>query len=302
MLIALDWGLTRFRAYLMDGAGAIVERREAEAGVLALAGGDFAAALDDTLDGWPAAPVVAAGMITSRQGWVETPYLECPAGAGELARALTRHEAGGRTIHFVPGLTVRAAGGVPDVMRGEEVQIVGALPAGEGDDTEALFLLPGTHSKWARAEAGRVRGFASFMTGEIFAVLRDHSILGRMMTEGATDGDAFARGLDDAWREDRAGGLLHRVFGTRSLALFDELTEAQTADYLSGLLIGTEVADGLAMAATRTVTIVGTPALAARYETALRRRGAAVRLAADDIAATGLFAIARAGGLSAAAS
>lgn len=142
-----------------------------------------------------------------------------------------------------------------------------------------------------------MQGFASFMTGEIFAVLRDHSILGRMMTEGTSDADAFARGLDDARREDRAGGLLHRVFGTRSLALFDELSEAETADYLSGLLIGTEVADGLAMAATRTVTIVGTPALAARYETALRRRGAVARLAPDDIAAPGLFAIARAAAL-----
>lgn len=132
MLIALDWGLTRFRAYLMDAAGAIIERREREAGVLALAGGEFAAALDDALDGWPAAPVVAAGMITSRQGWVETSYLDCPAGAGELARALTRHEAGGRTIHFVSGLTVRAAGGVPDVMRGRRCSSSARLPPGTG--------------------------------------------------------------------------------------------------------------------------------------------------------------------------
>ncbi len=277
MLIALDWGLTRLRAYLMDDGGAIVERHESEAGVLSIADGGFEAALTSAIADWPEGPIVASGMITSRQGWVETEYLACPAGAGEIAAALTVHKAAMGPIHFAPGLVDRGAGGVPDVMRGEETQIAGALAAG-----------------------GRVQGFATFMTGEVYAVLCRHSILGRMMAEGPEDAEAFLRGLDDAWNEARAGGLLHRLFGTRTLALFEELAETQTADYLSGLLIGQEVAEGLAMGragAASAVTIVGAADLAARYETALAHRGVEAVRAPADIAAAGLHAIARAAGL-----
>ncbi len=297
MLIALDWGLTRLRAYLMDDGGAIVERHESEAGVLSIADGGFEAALTSAIADWPEGPIVASGMITSRQGWVETEYLACPAGAGEIAAALTVHKAAMGPIHFAPGLVDRGAGGVPDVMRGEETQIAGALAPGGG---AALLLLPGTHSKWARAAGGRVQGFATFMTGEVYAVLCRHSILGRMMAEGPEDAEAFLRGLDDAWNEARAGGLLHRLFGTRTLALFEELAETQTADYLSGLLIGQEVAEGLAMGragAASAVTIVGAADLAARYETALAHRGVEAVRAPADIAAAGLHAIARAAGL-----
>ena len=295
MLVALDWGLTRLRAYLLDGGGSIVERRDSAAGVLAIEAGGFEAALAAAISHWGAAPVIASGMITSRQGWVETPYLDCPAGAGEIAAALTAHEGAAGPIHFAPGLATRGGGGVPDVMRGEEVQIVGALGPGGGDGE--LFLLPGTHSKWARTAAGRVRGFATFMTGEVFSILCEHSILGRMMTAGAQDADAFRRGLDDAWDGGRAGGLLHRLFGARTLALFDELASNQTADYLSGLLIGHEVAEGLGFGEAAAVTIVGTADLALRYETALAHRGVPARRAPDDVAATGLHAIARAAGL-----
>ena len=122
-------------------------------------------------------------MITSRQGWVEVPYCPCPAGSDEIARALWRHETGaGRTIHFVPGLSIVGADGVPDVIRGEETQIVGEVGDAPGG---RLLVLPGTHSKWARSEDGRVVWFATFMTGELFGVLKEHSILGRLMAGDA---------------------------------------------------------------------------------------------------------------------
>jgi 2-dehydro-3-deoxygalactonokinase len=177
-LIGLDWGTTSFRAYRLDRSGDALEARSAPAGILRVPGGDFEGVFEREVGPWlserPALPVIASGMITSRQGWVEVPYCPCPAGSAEIARALYRHETrAGRTIHFVPGLSIVGADGVPDVIRGEETQIVGAI----GDEAGAasgcrLLVLPGTHSKWALVEGSRLVWFATFMTGELFGVLK----------------------------------------------------------------------------------------------------------------------------------
>jgi 2-dehydro-3-deoxygalactonokinase len=249
--------------------------------------------------------VIASGMIGSRQGWVEVPYRPCPADAAGLAGHLHSHvTARGRRLCFVPGLTV--AGALPDVMRGEETEILGAL----ADQPEGrLFVLPGTHSKWARIEDGRrIASFATYMTGELFAVLKAHSILGRLMEGGGRDDAAFARGAAIGLDGDaRHGGLLRRLFSARTLALVGDLAPEATESYLSGLLIGAEVREALAGMGTGPgaaagagggpVTLVGGSELVGRYDRVLALAGVATARAAPDAAARGQFLLAELAGL-----
>ena len=300
-LLAIDWGTTSARAYRMSGAGEILETRESPLGIQQIRDGAFAAALRSLQGDWSAiaAPRIASGMIGSRQGWIEAPYLDCPAGRDDLARSLATAPDG--SLAIVAGVRCRDAAGIPDVMRGEETQIVGALADGTG---ETLAVLPGTHSKWAVVRGGRIEHFATFMTGEVFAVLKDHSILGRMMTaEGAAANDeGFRRGVSAARHAGVPGALLHRLFGARTLALAGELDTASAADYLSGLLIGSEIGAGVEWArqcgvAADRATLIGASALCARYAVALADAGVAVEAAPAAAAARGLWAIARQAGL-----
>jgi 2-dehydro-3-deoxygalactonokinase len=296
-LIGIDWGTTSFRAYRIDAGGAVIETREAPAGILAVRDGDFEGVLTREIGAWLAAepdlPVIASGMITSRQGWLEVPYCACPAGSAQIAVALMRHPAR-PGLHFVPGLSLIGADGVPDVIRGEETQIVGEVGDRPG---RHLLVLPGTHSKWALAEDGIITWFATFMTGEVFAVLKEHSILGRLMRGEAEDHAAFERGL--AYARTGKGGLLKRLFSARTLGLFDLLPESGVASYLSGLLIGSEIEEALACleVADAEICVVGATQLAWRYRGALAARDLRVRPARDDACARGQFLIARAAGL-----
>jgi 2-dehydro-3-deoxygalactonokinase len=236
-------------------------------------------------------------MITSRQGWVEVPYCACPAGSAEIAGGLVRHRTGrGRAIHFVPGLSLVGEDGVPDVMRGEETQILGEL--GEVRETMVL-VLPGTHSKWVRAKDGRIVWFATFMTGEVYGVLVQHSILGRLMRGEAQDEAAFLRGAAHA-RTGR-GGLLRKLFSARTLGLFERLPGEAIGSYLSGLLIGAEIAGAIECVAlpdaAPEITVIGESALAERYRIALDATGLPARRAADQASARGHVVIARAAGL-----
>jgi 2-dehydro-3-deoxygalactonokinase len=208
-----------------------------------------------------------------------------------------RHETGhGRIIHFVPGLSIVGADGVPDVIRGEETQIIGEVGAASG---HRLLVLPGTHSKWALVEDGRIVWFATFMTGELFGVLKEHSILGRLMAGDADDAQAFRRGL--TYARAHGGGLLKRLFSARTLNLFDQLPASSIASYLSGLLIGSEVRearDCLEQApADQEITVIGSSDLTERYVAAIEQAGLRGRRAAADAGAHGLFLIARAAGM-----
>lgn len=285
-MIAIDWGTSSFRAYRLGPDGTVQDKREAPLGILQLKGAHFAGALESQVGDWEAAgesTILMSGMIGSRQGWSEAPYVECPAGAAELAARLHPVEWRGKTLRIVPGLVDRS-GGVPDVMRGEETQLLGVLPTlGAGRHT---ICLPGTHSKWVRIEDGRIAGFRTHMTGEVFAVLKQHSILGRLMTEGADDEAAFNAGVA---RAGEAGGLLHHLFGTRTRGLFDELPSASLASYLSGLLIGHELA---AEGSSGAVQILGSPHLARRYGQALQFLGRKAVVLDPDAAVSGLFQIA----------
>jgi 2-dehydro-3-deoxygalactonokinase len=208
-LVGVDWGTSRLRAALIGEGGVILAEHSADAGILTVADGAFAPVLRRALAalGDPSGlPVVLSGMITSRQGWHELPYAACPADAAALALALLRAEEPGiGPLHFVTGLAWTGPDGLPDVMRGEETQILGQDDLREGE----VVVLPGTHSKWVVAEGDRIRRFRTYMTGELFAVLKGHSILGRLMTEAGEDPDAFDRGV----RLGLAGsGLLGRLF------------------------------------------------------------------------------------------
>jgi 2-dehydro-3-deoxygalactonokinase len=291
-MIAIDWGTSSLRIYRLDESGAIRARREAPSGIMSVAEGAFAETLEAELGDWiDDAPIVMSGMIGSRQGWREVPYAECPAGAADIARLMQRIEWGrGRCAWVAPGLSCRDGAGVPDVMRGEETQIIGALA--ELPDGAATICLPGTHSKWVDWRDGRIAGFATAMTGEVFAVLRRHSILGRLMEGGdAHDAEAFAAGLRRAGEQ---GGLLHHLFGARTRGLFGEIGETALPSYLSGILIGHEIA-ALAPSGDRQngpVHLIGAAALVGFYREALASCGRDARIVDSDSVARGLFLLA----------
>jgi 2-dehydro-3-deoxygalactonokinase len=286
-MIGVDWGTSSFRAYrLRDGV--VIGRIETAGGILGIPQGGFAAALRQAIAPWLAAgetEILLCGMVGSRQGWVEAPYLPCPAGPAEIAAAAIAIPFDGARVRLLPGLTTRAPGGTPDVMRGEETKLVGLLAT--LGTAPALVCLPGTHSKWARLAGGQVVGFTTHMTGELRAVLLDHSILGRQARAAPPDAAAFRRGLH---RAAEPGGLSHHLFGTRALGLFGELPETATESYLSGLLIGAECRAEASGAGT--VHLAGAEALAERYAIALTAAGQTCQRHPDDIAASGLALLA----------
>jgi len=290
-LVGIDWGTSAARAYRFDAGGQVVERRDLPIGIRHVRDGRFDAALAKLLAGWDIrVPRIASGMIGSRQGWVEAPYVECPASLTALGDRLVRvpHD----ELAIVPGVVTHDAAGIADVMRGEETQLLGAV----GRNERVLAVLPGTHSKWARVEHGRVVDFTTFMTGELYGVLIDHSILGRLAGHepGRFVRDAFshgvARGLAD-------GELLHDLFGARTLALTAALRSEEVADWLSGLLIGREVSAARAWAQragvdASHVRVIGADALADRYDLALSDAGIVAARGVADAAAHGLWRIA----------
>lgn len=262
-MIAIDWGTSSFRAYRLDAHGSVLESRTSSHGILNVPAGQFPQTLEAQISGWEEAPIVMSGMVGSRQGWAEAPYVPCPAGFDEIAARLHEVRWGGRSAWIVPGLSCRDAAGVPDVMRGEESQILGC-------GIEGTVCLPGTHSKWVEVKNGRIERFCTFMTGEVYAVLKQHSILGRMMEEGKPDAGAFAEGVR---RSGEAGGLLHHLFGVRSRGLMGELGPAASSSYLSGMIIGHELRSRNAKA----FYLLGAPELAALYRQAAAALGIETR-------------------------
>ena len=283
------------------------------------AGDGFERAFEQACGDWvsaaPASPIIACGMVGSAQGWREAPYLEVPASLDELGRALTRVETGrGAVLHIIPGLIER--GPLPDVMRGEETQVAGAIaephPGGDraaGDERTDLWIgLPGTHSKWVRVRDRRVVHFNTFMTGEVFAALCAHTILGRTMRPAATpDLDAFDRGVEVARSPQARAGVLSTMFSTRTLGLVGALAAEAQADYLSGLLVGHELAAVFALGAPGAlgalgerpdgVVLAGSDALCQRYRRALAAFGHAPAAIAADATERGLWRVAASAGL-----
>lgn len=293
-LLALDWGTTRLRARRLGAQGRPIDERSADCGVMRVEGGRFEAALRGLCGDWlddATLPLLASGMVGSRQGWVEAPYLDTPATPAAAAAALARVAlSDGRELHVVPGVAQRDGG--CDVMRGEETQLWGAgLAAGE------VCVLPGTHSKWAWMGAGgAIARFGTAMTGELYAVLVQHSILGRLMpaTPPARP-QAFADGVRALL--DAPQALTQRLFTVRSAVLLGEMPADDAADHLSGLLLGAEVAAARAQGLPPAVWLLGEPGLVERYEAALALAGTAVRRVDEGATARGQWLVALAAGL-----
>lgn len=288
-LVAIDWGTSSLRGARLDAAGGVLEGRAFARGILSVPAGGFAAAFDELFGDWMQAPgalALIAGMAGSRQGWVEAPYCPCPVALADVAEQLA-WVAPGR-IAIVPGLSCERAG-VPDVMRGEETQVFGALRL-LGIDTGTL-VLPGTHSKWVQVEAGRIVDFTTLMTGEFYALLRRHSILARTLpdADGELDGPAFDAGIAHALHSP---GLLQSAFSARTLALFERQPLAQRPSYLSGLVIGEELRTRAPRSGGHVVAI-GAPALTERYGRALAALGVRVTMVGAPATWRGLLEIAR---------
>lgn len=247
-LVALDWGTSSLRAYLLDGPGEALAERHLPLGLMNLPQGsdgrrDFAgafkAACADWIDARPQLPVIACGMVGSAQGWQQAPYVDVPAHVDDLCAQLLPVDTGaGPVLRIVPGL--KQGGGLPDVIRGEETQVAGAM-LHQMSDAPFLVCLPGTHSKWVFVEDHCVKAFDTFMSGEVYGALRKQTILGQLMELGPEDSAAFDRGLAVASSDEGDKGLLATLFSVRTLGLTGQVPGTGLADYLSGLLIGYEV-------------------------------------------------------------
>ncbi len=290
-MIGVDWGTSSFRAYRLGAAGEIAAGVESARGITTVADGDFSRVLAEELGPWLAdgeTRVLMAGMVGSQQGWREAPYIACPADLAALREAVIAVASPLADLRIVPGLADRDPFGVPEVMRGEETQLIGLQAALPDPDAAAasLVCLPGSHSKWVRVAEGRIAGFTTYLAGEAFAALRGATILGRTMRDGPADLDGFRRGIE---RSGQPGHLLHHLFGVRSLAVLGELAPEAGASYLSGLLIGSEVR--AAMPPGARVRLVGNPSLCALYQAAIGLCDGAAQIEPEGAAARGLFRI-----------
>ncbi|WP_266064553.1 2-dehydro-3-deoxygalactonokinase [Brucella intermedia] len=243
--IIVDWGTSSLRAMLVLDTGETLGTKEpATGGIQFVKDGAFEAALMAVVGDWFAAhgplPVLASGMITSRNGWIEVPYVDTPGGAEELAAGTkTLRLANGAIITFLPGMRDPAAQPFPDVMRGEETQIVGF-----GLDKNRTIVLPGTHSKWARVKANCIEGFQSYATGELFSLLTKHSFIAKAQASApasSPDWQSFDRGAEfAASTSTSADAFLAAIFSARTGILDGQLEPENVVDYVSGLVIGSE--------------------------------------------------------------
>ena len=290
-LIAIDWGTSSLRGARLGASGQVLESREFPRGILTVPPGQFEAVFHELFGDWMQAPralCLISGMAGSRQGWQEAPYCPCPAGFAELGQHLLWLQPD--RIALVPGLSCSGADALntPDVMRGEEVQIFGALQL-TGRDS-ATLVLPGTHSKWVQVHSGRVMQFQTFMTGEVFALMSQHSILGKTLDlNGAFDEAIFLQGVGQS---QQSGSVLHHLFAVRTLGLFDRLSTAQLPSYLSGLLIGEELRTQTVNADSGPVILIGSDTLTRRYSLALQQLGIACQSHGAEATWAGLHALA----------
>lgn len=302
-LIALDWGTSNLRASLLDQNAQEIDRRSAPGGIMAVTDGLFSATLLSLIGDWIEkhdCPLIASGMIGSRQGWKEAPYLDCPTTLAQAAMSLTRVEidlpkktGAARQLHIAPGLRCVEPNGQFDVMRGEETQVWGAEMA-----PRSLCVLPGTHSKWAWVDAdGSIGRFRTYMTGELYGLLTKHSILGRLMIFGAHSPAHFQKGVRMGLESPEQAS--HVIFSARTAGLMGTISSEALPDYLSGILTGIEIAAATAAHGTAlpVVTLIGEDELCARYESAFEFIGVSTTRAAKNSTTRGQWMIAKHAGL-----
>lgn len=282
---AIDWGTTNRRAFLLDRAGGVVRREADDRGITAIAPAAFESEITGLRQRFGDGPFLLAGMIGSNRGWREAPYIPCPVTLPMLAERLLWIEPGRTAI--VPGACVDNEDRA-DVMRGEEVQLLGAAAAGLVPP-DATLCLPGTHSKWAVLRGGALVDFRTTMTGELFALLRRHSLLATQVGGDATDSPAFREGVRRGHGDAR---LLSDLFGVRARLLLGRSRAEDGASHLSGLLIGADLREGLGDAAPGPVALIGDPMLTTLYGAALAEIGCSyTRVDGEQAFVAGIHAI-----------
>ena len=284
--IAVDWGTTNRRAYRLDSAGERTGDFEDSKGVLSVASGGFLEAIREIRERLGDLPLLLAGMVGSNKGWIEAPYVRCPAGIDNLARQLkwaSDREA------IVPGVSYIGQGRA-DVMRGEEVQLLGAVEAGTLH-RDSLVCHPGTHNKWALLRGGIIQRFGTVMTGELFALLKDHSILAELLKGPVEVNDAFLKGVRQSLEQDMLPAALFEV---RAAVILGEMKSEDAPSYVSGLLIGTDVRIGLMWPLAAAIGIMGRKDLTRLYAAAMKEAGhESIELDGEESFLAGIRAIAR---------
>lgn len=276
--LAIDWGTTNRRVFVIEDGQVTATERDGN-GVTAVR--DFEGEAAALRARFGDLPLLMAGMVGSNIGWRAAPYVPAPAGIGELAANLLRID--GRTA-IVPGVSVT---GPADVMRGEEVQLLGAVEAGM-TPRDALLVQPGTHCKWAEMADGRIAGFTTAMTGELFALLRTYGLLAAQLGGDVVPGQAFLDGVEEGRKRDLAASL----FGIRAAKLLGERGDADAASFASGLLIGSDVAARLETSGHDSVHILADAALGGLYAAAIEAHGKRAHLVDSHAAfAAGIIAI-----------
>lgn len=274
--IAGDWGTSNLRLTLCDGGGNALQTRNGPGA--AASRGRFAEIFDEHIADWRGThgelPAIICGMAGSAFGWLQAPYLPCPADLLEIAENLVSPRG---NVHIVPGMRCTNPQGAPDVLRGEETQLLGARTLVAPAEGRQLVCIPGTHTKWVSLFNGVVQEFHTAPAGELFALLCEHSVLVRDSTTPLEHhAEEFTRGLAESARHPEVD-LLHRLFQCRSLRLDKQLSAAGAASWMSGLLIGTDVRGALAMFASHDhgvpVHVIGAPQLVQAYAQALERMG-----------------------------
>ena len=259
--IAVDWGTTNRRAYRIDASGRRAGEFEDARGALAVPAGGFPAAVAEIRERLGDHPLLLAGMVGSNRGWVDAGYVPCPAGLDDLAARLAWP---GEREAIVPGVSYLTADRA-DVMRGEEVQLLGAVAAGLVDP-DALVCHPGTHNKWAELRGGRIHAFRTIMTGELFSLLKEHSILSDLLGGDVAANDTFRSAARYAIANE---ALPADLFAVRARVLLGRAEKKDAAAYASGLLIGTDVRIGLSEPTAAEVMVIGRPELTELYAAAI---------------------------------
>jgi 2-dehydro-3-deoxygalactonokinase len=260
--VTVDWGTTHRRIFQVAADGSMPAPRIDDRGILAI--NDFAAEIAALRRIAGDAPLLLAGMVGSNRGWIEVPYVAAPAGLAAIIAGLVHPQPG---VAIVPGVVLDDPQR-PDIMRGEEVQVLGALALGQIGD--GLVCHPGTHTKWIEIEAGEIIRFRTVMTGDIFAALKARSILSDLLAHEPASDDAFVAGVDHALD---APDLNAELFSVRARVVTGQMSPADAASRISGLLIGADVRIGLGRGRADVVTLLGEPGLCARFALALQRAG-----------------------------
>ncbi len=292
-LLGIDWGTTSFRAYLLDLKGTIVKAIHSDAGILSVKNNDFITPLHEQLSNLGETlndlPIIASGMITSKNGWMETPYIECPATIGDIAaelQPLSVENLG--TIWFVPG--VKQLHPEPDIMRGEETQLAGLEQHGK-----KTVILPGTHSKWVKMEGNMLTQFKTFMTGDMYNAVLANTILQATPMQDWSDEDFLSGVVMGYERYTQGTTLLSALFQVRVQAILELSSAEGWRSFISGLLIGTEIGEGLncGYAKSDTFTIIGAEKLAHLYCNALKACNITSVVQSAELAAQGLYRLAQ---------